>query len=123
MARYARIENDIVMEIIDSGDQDVNDLFHSSIIDQLVADPKNEAQENSTWNGEKFTDPEEFMADITAVRMLRNMKLLHSDYTQSADSTLSDEQKAEWADYRQKLREFPEVVDLSNVIFPKEPSK
>jgi hypothetical protein len=111
------------MEIIDSGDQDVNDLFHSSIIDQLVADPKNEAQENSTWNGEKFTDPEEFMADITAVRMLRNMKLLHSDYTQSADSTLSDEQKAEWADYRQKLREFPEVVDLSNVIFPKEPSK
>jgi hypothetical protein len=123
MARFARIENDIVMEIIDAGDNDINKMFCPVIVSQLVEDPKNEAKENSTWDGSKFTDPEEFKADMIMVRMLRDLKLLNSDYTQGADSPLSDEKKAEWADYRQKLREFPEVVDLSNVVYPKEPSK
>lgn len=38
----------------------------------------------------------------------RNALLDHSDWTQMPDSPLSDEKKAEWAEYRQALRDLPE---------------
>lgn len=42
------------------------------------------------------------------VRSLRNYKLGSSDWTQFADSPLSDSKKAEWASYRQALRDIPQ---------------
>lgn len=40
----------------------------------------------------------------------RNNRLLASDWTQMADSPLSDTKKAEWATYRQALRDIPQRV-------------
>lgn len=37
----------------------------------------------------------------------RNFKLIASDWTQCADCPLSAEKKAEWATYRQALRDIP----------------
>lgn len=42
------------------------------------------------------------------VRSLRDYKLGSSDWTQVADSPLSDSKKAEWASYRQALRDIPQ---------------
>ena len=36
----------------------------------------------------------------------RNFRLMESDWTQCADSPLSAEKKAEWAAYRQSLRDI-----------------
>ncbi len=49
-------------------------------------------------------------ADITPIRHERNSLLIQSDWTQIADSPLTDEKKAEWATYRQELRDFPSTA-------------
>ena len=44
----------------------------------------------------------------------RNSKLIATDWTQFADSPLSDTKKAEWATYRQALREIPNNLRASS---------
>ena len=62
----------------------------------------------------------------TVVKDRRYGLLTASDWTQSADSPLSDTKKAEWATYRQALRDLPASYasenDLTNVEFPDIPS-
>ena len=66
------------------------------------------------------------------VRSLRDYKLGRSDWTQFADSPLSDSKKADWASYRQALRyipqQFPTDADYESVnpddiesLFPNAP--
>lgn len=53
----------------------------------------------------------------------RNGFLYGSDWTQGADSPLSDTKKAEWATYRQALRDLPaSTTDYDNVVWPTQPS-
>ena len=66
---------------------------------------------------------------MNRLRIHRNALMSNSDWTQGADSPLSDEKKAEWATYRQALRDLPStaspVLDgpfISNVDWPTEPS-
>jgi len=62
---------------------------------------------------------------IDFVRNQRGIYLINSDWTQSADSPLTTEKKAEWAAYRQALRDVPannsEVTDLNDIIWPTSP--
>ena len=51
--------------------------------------------------------------ELRHFRILRNRKLKNSDWTQANDSPLSDTKKAEWATYRQALR------DLTKTVTPK----
>ena len=59
------------------------------------------------------------------IREKRNRKLLDSDWTQMPDSPLSDSKKAEWATYRQQLRDLPSSYtdddDLNSIVFPTKP--
>jgi len=53
----------------------------------------------------------------------RNWLLLSSDWTQLLDSPLSDEQKQQWAVYRQQLRDFPATWTPSETAnFPDPPT-
>ena len=45
------------------------------------------------------------------IRRKRNVRLQISDWTQQADSSLSDSKKAEWATYRQTLRDLPKTLE------------
>ena len=45
----------------------------------------------------------------------RSSEFYTSDWTQMADSPLSDSDKAEWATYRQALRDMPTTQDWANV--------
>lgn len=45
------------------------------------------------------------------LRRKRNVRLQISDWTQQADSSLSDSKKAEWAAYRQTLRDLPNTLE------------
>lgn len=57
------------------------------------------------------------------LRTKRNILLTESDWTQSPDSPLSDSKKAQWALYRQTLRDLPSnTSDPSNPNFPDKPS-
>jgi hypothetical protein len=60
------------------------------------------------------------------VRFIRNSDLSKSDWTQAADSPLSEEKKTEWANYRQQLRDMPnnlgDATSIEDVTFPTPPS-
>ena len=60
-------------------------------------------------------------AQWSAVREERNRKLYACDWTQLADSPLSAELKAEWATYRQALRDVTQQADPFSIVWPAEP--
>lgn len=55
------------------------------------------------------------------VRQKRDSLLKQSDWTQLSDVALTSEKKAEWATYRQELRDITNSPDFPNVVFPTEP--
>jgi hypothetical protein len=71
--------------------------------------------------------PTEYTPDIfPIIRNVRNGLLEESDWTQVNDSPLSDTKKAEWATYRQALRDLPanntSATSIDDVTFPTQPS-
>ncbi len=59
----------------------------------------------------------------TQIRAQRNSLLTLSDWTQLPDAPLTVEQKQEWAEYRQALRDVPEQAGFPDaVIWPSTPS-
>jgi hypothetical protein len=62
----------------------------------------------------------------TAVRAARDWLLQQSDWTQAADSPLSDSVKAEWATYRQACRDMPAtnsaITHPMDMVKPTKPS-
>jgi hypothetical protein len=61
------------------------------------------------------------------VRRPRNFFIGQSDWTQLPDAPLTEAKKAEWAAYRQQLRDMPTVYaniqELSEIVIPTLPSK
>lgn len=56
------------------------------------------------------------------LRSMRNSILTSCDWTQMPDSPLTDAKKAEWATYRQALRDLPSTTDPSDPTWPTPPS-
>lgn len=62
-------------------------------------------------------------ANLVALRDEREKKLAASDWTQLADVPLGSGEKANWATYRQALRDITESYQsLDTVVWPAEPS-
>lgn len=62
---------------------------------------------------------EEIDAQWSAVRDERNARLSACDWTQLADAPLSDAAKADWATYRQALRDLPATqTDPFDIVWP-----
>lgn len=99
--------------------------------------------ENIEWNvgivtsiptAQQVLDKAQELYDNEGMRRLRHHRsrlLTACDWTQGADSPLSDEKKAEWATYRQQLRDLTSTAEpviagpypiISNVVWPTEPS-
>ena len=54
---------------------------------------------------------------LMGVRNLRTYLLQNSDWTQLPDSPLTAEKRAEWAEYRQELRDMPDTFkDTTNIL-------
>ena len=80
-----------------------------------------------------LTEPPEFLIaeplipdNLADLRVERDILLKESDWTQLPDSPLSAEKKAEWAAYRQALRDLPINADTSlqykDIQFPTPPA-
>ena len=65
------------------------------------------------------------LTDAGIRKRRRNELLSQSDWTQFADSPLSDTKKAEWATYRQALRDlpqqYPDAITNDDIIWPTKP--
>lgn len=58
------------------------------------------------------------------LRIKRNATLASSDWTQVPDSPLSDQERQQWATYRQALRDLPaNTPDPLNVTWPEPPTR
>ena len=67
------------------------------------------------------TQEEEDSKRWAILRAERDYLLSQCDWTQFPDSPLSTEKKAEWATYRQALRDLPSTTDINNVVYPNKP--
>lgn len=57
------------------------------------------------------------------IRERRNLRLRQNDWTQIADSQLIEAKRAEWATYRQALRDIPQdFISVNDIIWPAEPT-
>ena len=64
---------------------------------------------HAIYNGTDWEwDADVFMSDIKSIR---NRLIAETDWTQTADAPLTDEQVAEYRLYRQALRDFPATLD------------
>jgi len=63
------------------------------------------------------------IAKLADLRTVRATKLTESDWTQLADVPLGSSEKANWATYRQALRDITESYQsLDTVVWPAEPT-
>ena len=61
-------------------------------------------------------------AETDELRRVRDKELARTDWTQGADSPLTDEKKTEWATYRQALRDITDTyTSLVDVVWPTKP--
>jgi hypothetical protein len=89
----------------------------------IGAAPNRHATWSNELNGWQF-DREDLLNDV---RIERNRKLSSCDWTQVADSPLSEEQKIEWQSYRQSLRNvinnLGAILSISEVNWPNPPNQ
>ena len=111
--------------------------IHSEVPDMLgfqrTQHYKGGAWKSREWKGEFYdwngtSEEWEFNSSRfwEQVRQDRNYRLVTCDWTQLADSPLSDSKKTEWAEYRAALREVPssnsETKALDDIVWPDKPS-
>jgi len=59
-----------------------------------------------------------------AIRIERDKLLAESDWTQLLDVVLTQDEKLEWSEYRQSLRDMPQDFENpEDVIFPEAPNE
>jgi len=122
MAKKALIHNGVVKQIEESS----NTFEVHSDLKWIECDDS--VKVNWTYNGSTFanndlrTTAEKTAAEWDLVRVNRTNLLKESDWTQGADSPLTDSKKTEWATYRQSLRNIPTQSDPYNITWPTKPS-
>ena len=122
MAKKALVLNGIVQQIEESS----NTFEVHSDLKWIECDDS--VKVNWTYNGSTFanndlrTTAEKTAAEWDLVRVNRTNLLKESDWTQGADSPLTDSKKTEWATYRQSLRNIPTQSDPYNITWPTKPS-
>jgi len=103
----------------------LNSAFNMSCVPQSTLSPfinkKSQKINLSTMTLEPRNVPEPTLQQ--QVREKRNAYLKSSDWTQVPDGPFTDAQRAEWATYRQQLRDMPidTYVTASDVVWPTRP--
>lgn len=92
-----------------------DDVFNKAVVDGNIVDHIKTTQELA----------EELKNLQRQNKQVRNQRLYETDWTQVADSPLSNEKKAQWAVYRQHLRDItnnPNWPELNHDDWPIKPS-
>jgi hypothetical protein len=105
-------------------------IFELGIFEQAIIDYNNEKNRIEEEKIQKELEIESSRDYWKELRDIRNYKLQECDWTQILDTPLSEEQKINWKNYRQELRNLPEniqdpkplVLDLSHLSWPINPA-
>ncbi len=116
MAKKALILNGIIVDVVDAEFPVHEDFTWVNCNDDVQA-------YSYTYNAETGAISAPAGPSMDVIRERRNALLAACDWTQGADSQLSNSKKTEWATYRQALRDIPaNTSDTKNVSWPTEPS-
>lgn len=86
------------------------------LIDNSYVSPSDIDWRSKKIEDGKVVDRGDYVIDITQPqRELRNSLLSETDWTQISDSPLNDSKKAEWATYRQALRDLTKHANWPNL--------
>lgn len=118
--------------IVRTGVCSQHDLHLQAIDGQFVIEGEADDASKMIVDGKIVDKPETIYTDaelnnqiLKSIRTTRRNKLAESDWTQFADSPLTDKKKAEWATYRQALRdlpqEYPNAISNDDIIWPTKP--
>ena len=90
----------------------------TKLVDGVVIPFTDEEEAAYIGNGEAMD------LDLARVRPERNGRLAGTDWTQTVDAPLTAEKQAEWAVYRQALRDYPSQSDRVSTLpdWPTPPS-
>ena len=120
MSKYAIVESNKVTNIVEwDGDTSTwTPPTGSTMV--LVEETDYGVDIGQDYDGTKIVVPDPVdtrtLSDCyKQLRTKRNEKLVASDWSQYPDSPLDSAKKAEWATYRQELRDLPANVTDSNV--------
>ena len=81
-----------------------------------------DAEAETVTNNQDQADADALAISWERLRTKRNALLVLSDWTQFIDSPLTDEVKAEWAVYREELRDLPDTTgDPADPTWPEVP--
>lgn len=118
--------------IVRTGVCSQHDLHLQAIDGQFVIEGKADDASKMIVDGKIVDKPETIYTEaelnnqvLKSIRATRRNKLTESDWTQFADSPLIDKKKAEWATYRQALRDlpqqYPDAITNDDIIWPTKP--
>ena len=118
--------------IVRTGVCSQHDLHLQAIDGQFVIEGEADDASKMIVDGKIVDKPETIYTDaelnnqvLKNIRATRRNKLAESDWTQFADSPLTDKKKSEWATYRQALRdlpqEYPNAISNDDIIWPTKP--
>jgi hypothetical protein len=96
---------------------------HWSFIEGYVDDVNKKQINTETQAIEDLVVPTQSLEH--RIRQRRDLLLYDCDWTQNADSPLSDSKKAEWATYRQALRDITDNITVTkfiDLVWPTKPS-
>lgn len=119
MAKYAQIENGVVVNIL------VCEADLAAERGLILATSDTEiggTYANSTFARKVVTDDRTDAEKENAARLERNGLLYRSDWSVISDSPLSDSDKTAWQTYRQALRDVPAQAGFpDNITWPTKP--
>lgn len=120
MKTYARIDNGVVAELIET-EGDIAAMFHPSIVWIDVTDAEPQPAVGWTYDGEAFAEPAappEPTAEQLAesARLQRDNMLRACDWTVLTDVPMDDTMRSAWSNYRQALRDVPAQAGFPTTI-------
>lgn len=128
MMQYRTIYNNQTGEIVRvmrmSDDMLAANLVNNPTWSSINADTSNYRQKRVDLDTLQIVDLVISHDIADYIRSKRANLLRNSDWTQMADSPLSDAQKTAWATYRQALRDMPDtqlVNTIDEIVWPIEP--
>ena len=61
---------------------------------------------------------------VAEARRERLLRLIESDWTQAPDAPVTENERARWREYRQRLRDIPDQPGFpDDIVWPEEPGK
>ena len=83
-----------------------------------------DAEAETVVNNQDQADADALASSWASLRTERNALLVSSDWTQGADSPLTDEAKTDWVIHRQLLRDLPSTTDdpADDITWPTPPA-